>query len=150
MRRRLHLIPFTVTIPPERRDPNLEETLRGEWPGILQWALDGCLEYLGRGLDPPAIVREATAEYFETQNDFGAWLEECAELGADHWEPAGQLFASWRRWAESPNVPAGSQKTFGDRMSAAGFFSGNSRAKGGRHWNGLRLRAQPGESHWSD
>ena len=33
--RRLHLVPFTVTIPPEQRDPKLPETLRAELPGIL-------------------------------------------------------------------------------------------------------------------
>lgn len=36
MRRRLHLIPFTRTIPPEDRDPELAEKLQSEWPGILR------------------------------------------------------------------------------------------------------------------
>jgi len=35
MRRRLHLIPFTVTIPPAERDPGLTDSLRAEWPAIL-------------------------------------------------------------------------------------------------------------------
>ena len=33
IRRRFHLIPFTVTIPPEERDPELAEKLKAEWPG---------------------------------------------------------------------------------------------------------------------
>jgi phage/plasmid-associated DNA primase len=44
IRRRLHLIPLTVTIPPAERDPNLLEKLKTEWPAILRWAIDGCLE----------------------------------------------------------------------------------------------------------
>ncbi len=41
IRRRLHLIPFTVTIPLAERDPKLSEKLREEWPGVLKWALAG-------------------------------------------------------------------------------------------------------------
>ena len=35
IRRRLHLIPFTVTIPANERDQELPERLKAEWPGIL-------------------------------------------------------------------------------------------------------------------
>jgi putative DNA primase/helicase len=42
IRRRLHLIPFTVTIPPEERDLELPDRLREEWGGILQLAIEGC------------------------------------------------------------------------------------------------------------
>jgi putative DNA primase/helicase len=42
MKRRLHLIPFTVTIPPERRDGRLTEKLLKERDGILAWAVEGC------------------------------------------------------------------------------------------------------------
>ena len=35
IRRRFNLIPFTVTVPPTERDPDLAEKLKAEWPGIL-------------------------------------------------------------------------------------------------------------------
>lgn len=57
MRRRLHLLPFTVTVPPAERDPDLPEKLRAEWPAILRWMLDGCLEFQRKGLAPPASVQ---------------------------------------------------------------------------------------------
>ena len=38
MKRRLHLIPFTITVPPERRDKNLQQKLLAERDGILAWA----------------------------------------------------------------------------------------------------------------
>lgn len=41
--RRVKLIPFDVTIPEEERDPRLVEKLREEYPGILNWAVQGCL-----------------------------------------------------------------------------------------------------------
>ena len=61
MRRRLHLVPFTVTIPEGERDHDLPEKLRGEWPAILRWLIDGCLTWQKEGLKPPDIVRAATA-----------------------------------------------------------------------------------------
>jgi putative DNA primase/helicase len=36
-KRRFNLIPFTVTIPEDDRDPQLLDKLKAEAPGILQW-----------------------------------------------------------------------------------------------------------------
>src|SRR5438045_600946 len=76
IRRRLHLIPFTVTIPPDRRDPDLFEKLKPEWPGILKWAIDGCLAWQRDRLTPPGIVREATAAYLAAEDAIAQWLDE--------------------------------------------------------------------------
>ena len=54
IRRRFHLIPFNVTIGPEERDEQLPEKLKAEWPGILQWAIEGCLAWQQGGLCAPA------------------------------------------------------------------------------------------------
>jgi putative DNA primase/helicase len=63
IRRRFHLIPFTVTIPPDERDHELDGKLRAEWPGILAWMIEGCLEWQRVGLAPPKAVTTATAAY---------------------------------------------------------------------------------------
>ncbi len=81
MRRRLHLIPFTVTIPPNQRDQKLPEKLLAERDGILAWAVDGCREWQRIGLKPPAAVAAATKEYFEAEDSLGRWLDERCERG---------------------------------------------------------------------
>ena len=48
MRRRFNLLPFTVTIPASERDAELGDKLRAEWPGILQWAIEGCFGVAAR------------------------------------------------------------------------------------------------------
>jgi len=62
--RRLRLIPFVVTIPEGRQDRQLTEKLVAEWPGILSWAVRGCLDWQSRqcDLEFPQAVREATEE----------------------------------------------------------------------------------------
>ena len=82
MRRRFHLVPFTVTIPVERRDPDLGEKLKAEWPGILQWMIDGCLEWQEHGLAAPRCVTEATNKYFAEQDTVRNWMSECTEEDA--------------------------------------------------------------------
>jgi putative DNA primase/helicase len=79
-RRRFNLIPFTVTIPANERDKDLGDKLKAEWPGILQWMIDGCLAWQREGLNPPEAVTAATSAYLEAQDSVAAWLDECCEL----------------------------------------------------------------------
>jgi putative DNA primase/helicase len=53
IRRRLNRIPFIVTIPEGGRDLLLPDKLRAEWPAILAWAIEGCLEWQRIGLALP-------------------------------------------------------------------------------------------------
>ena len=62
-----------MTIPENERDPSLGEKLRAEYSGILAWAIQGCLDWQREGLKPPAIVREATATYLDSEDDIGRW-----------------------------------------------------------------------------
>ena len=55
------VVMLTVTIPPAERDHRLSEKLRAEWPGILSWMIKGCLAWQSNGLQPPDVVKDATA-----------------------------------------------------------------------------------------
>ena len=79
MRRRVNMIPFTVTIPEDERDPQLVEKLKAEWPGILQWMIDGCLDWQERGLAPPEAVTKATDAYFAGEDGFADWIADRCE-----------------------------------------------------------------------
>ena len=142
MRARLHLVPFTVTIPAEKRDPDLVQKLRAEWPGILNWALAGCLDYQAQGLAPPESVRQATESYFGVQDTFGSWLADCCELGPDKWDPPTRLFASWKRYADANGERIGSQAQFTDRMESAGFRQIRDRQT--RRWTGIAAKSGTG------
>ena len=102
IRRRFNLVPFTVTIPPDERDPKLTEKLKAEWPGILQWMVAGCLEWQRIGLAPPKVVTEATAAYLEAEDAVLAWTEECCEFEPDELRPARR---STRRGSNGPPAP---------------------------------------------
>jgi P4 family phage/plasmid primase-like protien len=122
IRRRIHLIPFTVTIPPQLRDKQLAEKLRTEWPGILAWCLEGCLEYQRVGLNPPKTVLDATAEYLRDQDTLGQWIDECCNRDEPTSETlSSKLYANWKDWAQTNGLTVGSNKTFTQALIDRGF-----------------------------
>jgi putative DNA primase/helicase len=145
MRRRLHLVPFTVTIPEEERDHDLPEKLRGEWPAILRWLIDGCLTWQKEGLKPPDIVRAATDDYLDSEDAVSLWIEESTTPDGTAWEASGTLFASWKRWAEAAGEYVGSQKRFSATLQERGFTPKREGGTGLRGYLGLRL--EPVDGH---
>jgi putative DNA primase/helicase len=139
IRRRFHLLPFTVRIPPERRDPQLCETLRQEWPAILGWAIRGCLDWQAQGLRPPPAVIEATAEYFDDEDVFGQWLEECCARDLMAHETTRELYAAWSAWAQRCGMSAGSEPKFRGALKARGFAAKREAGTGRGGFAGIRL-----------
>lgn len=140
MRRRFNLLPFTVTIPASERDAELTEKLRAEWSGILQWAVDGCLAWQREGLNAPALVLSATADYFTAEDALGQWVEENCVAGRKYWTAGAALFANWREWSEQSGEHTGSQKRFSQALQARGYqseVSGHSKTRG---FAGIALR----------
>jgi putative DNA primase/helicase len=112
IRSRMNLIPFAVTIPFAKRDSRLLEKLRAEWPGILAWAIEGCLAWQRFGLAPPKAVSAATETYLAAEDALGRWLEERTVKSANAKAGSSELFQAWRRWAEGAGEYVGSQKRF--------------------------------------
>ena len=139
MKRRLHLVPFTVTIPPERRDGRLTEKLLAERDGIMAWAVQGCLDWQRIGLRPPQCVVDATEEYFEGEDALGHWIEERCYLHVQAKAPVSDLFADWRDWAEGSGEFVGSIKRFADLLITRQFKK-HKGSKGARYFVGLSLK----------
>ncbi len=151
MRRRFNLVPFTVTIPAAERDLTLSDQLQAEWPGILAWMIDGCIDWQERGLDAPKAVQAATTGYLESEDMFGAWLDECCERDANSWEGSRPLFSSWTAWAERSGEHRGDIRQFRERLEGRGIHYRRQGGTGGRGYQGLRLRPpdEPAEPYWN-
>ncbi len=148
IRRRFFLLPFTVTIPSEERDPDLPAKLKAEWPGILKWMIDGCLAWQREGLNPPAVVRDATAAYLESEDAIAAWIEDCCIREANHWANSSALFGSWSAWAGKAGEAIGSQKAFSEKLEARGLMP--ARKSSGRGFQGISVRPPDAErSRWA-
>lgn len=101
IKRRFHMLPFTVTVPPEKRDRNLSAKLRDEAGGILQWAIDGCLDWQDNMLAPPPRVLDATEDYFQDEDTIGQFLTECCDFDRSTRVRTTELYKRYGRWCES-------------------------------------------------
>lgn len=142
--RRIREIDFPVTIPPERRDVNLIDRLRGELPGILNWALEGWRWYQAEGLDPPEAVRAATERYREQSDPLGAFIADCCVMHADAWASRADLHKAFARWANEAGELSLSRRVLCERLEQRGFKS-TKRDRGSiRALSGIGLKAEDG------
>jgi P4 family phage/plasmid primase-like protien len=141
MRRRLMLVPFIVTIPEAERDHDLANKLQAEWPAILRWAVDGCLQWQRIGLAPPEAVKIATNEYFAEQDTFSLWLDEACVTGSqDMTERSADLYESWAAYLTKGGATRPSSKSFSTKMIARGFVKCTIGDEKHRGFKGVRLK----------
>lgn len=137
--RRIRLIPFGVTIPPEEQDRHLLDALREEASGILRWAVEGCLAWQREGLGEPPDVIDATAEYREASDTLAGFLAERCVVDPDVSCPAADLYRACRAWAEAAGEKALSQRRFEQMLAERGFNLDRTRRP--KVWIGLDLRS---------
>jgi putative DNA primase/helicase len=138
IRRRLLLVPFTVQIAPAERDPKLAEKLKAEWPAILRWMVDGCLEWQRVGLVIPTIVRDATEEYLAEQDVLAQWADDNLALDPNSFELTRVLFKSWKLFCEERNFATGTETAFAESLTERGYVK--ARRRFGRGFNGIVLK----------
>lgn len=119
--RRIRLIPFRVTIPDSEQDKTLQAKLRLELPGILNWAIEGCLAWQRFGLESPAAVVSATDEYRREQDRLGQWIDECCAVSPHAIGRTSALHQDYRRWAEGRSEQPMSLTAFSLALGERGF-----------------------------
>lgn len=133
--RRIHLIPFTATIPPEKVDKDLRHKLQGELPQIFRWALDGCMLWQREGLDMPRAVLDSVKEYRREMDVISAFIDDKCELkGATQ---SSVLYAAYSSWAEGNNEYKMSMTKFSLELQKRNFEKVKTRD--GIFFNGISL-----------
>lgn len=140
LRARMVLVPFTVTIPPEKRDKGLAEKLRAEGPAILRWAITGALEWQRRGLDVPDRVAAASTEYLDGEDVLGQFLKDETMLVSEAFSHTSDLHLRFRQWIETQGLAAWTSHTFTKELKSRGFQDG--RRSTGRGFLGLKIKGQ--------
>jgi putative DNA primase/helicase len=136
---RMRLLPFTVTIPKDEIDKDLWRKLRAELPGILAWAVEGCLKWRKEGLTIPSAVSRASEAYREEMDIVSMFLSDCCDADAGSTERALTLYQAFTAWCRENGEGAMDQASFGRRLGKLGYTATHTRA--GNCWKGLRLRS---------
>jgi putative DNA primase/helicase len=137
--RRIKLIPFTTRIEEEKQDKHLEEKLREESSGILNWLLEGTARWRREKLQTPASIRNATDEYRGEMDVIGNFLKECCVLSPGGNIRIRELFKAYQEWCDENNEHASSERFFSLRLKEMGFEK--TRTADARYWTGIMLKA---------
>ena len=93
--RRIVKIPVNVDFT-GREDKDLREKLLTEMPQILGWLVEGYEMYQLEGLDQPAEIKKATADYRKEMDIVQQWIEEYCECKPSYFERANTLYDNFR------------------------------------------------------
>ena len=118
--RRVKLIPFNVRFEGKAADTALPEKLLAELPGILNWALLGCLEWQADGLDEPGEVQAATGGYRAAMDVLGQFVGDCCELGGDCESKASDVRTAYETWCKANGERPVNGRRFGDYLTDRG------------------------------
>lgn len=135
---RIRLIPFRVRIPEHQRDPDLRHKLREELPGILNWAIEGCLQWQAIGLRDATAIDEASADYRQEQDLLGQFLDERCRTGEEYTAASGLLHSEYNAWLVAHAYRAIASNTFADKMAQKSYTK--IRRREGVIWLGIGLR----------
>lgn len=134
-----------MTIPEAEQDKRLLDKLRAELPGILRWAVEGCLLWQKHGLDTPAVVRSATAAYRDEMDILGEFLNDCCVIGPQLEVTSKALYAAYEGWCLHNGEKPLSKNAFGMRLAERGFGGTRRGARQARGWTGIGLKAESNE-----
>ncbi len=119
--RRIRLVPFAVTI--DNPDETFPEKLKEELPGILAWAVAGCLEWQARKLGIPPEVKKATDVYRSEMDVISDFINDFCVVEPTAWVLVADLYEAYCRWCDRNGERALAKRALGQMLSARGFGS---------------------------
>ena len=131
-------IPFKRYFAPEERDHRLLEKLKAELPGILQWAIRGCLEWQKQGLNVPECLKQATEDYRREQNVLGHFVEDELIENDKLKAACGQMYEHYKEWADNNGEYQMTATEFKARMEQR--YGEPKRTSAGKFWMGVGIK----------
>lgn len=145
--RRFRLLDWGVSIPEERRDRRLAEKLEKEFPGILNWGIQGAIDWYNNGLHAPESVILATNKFREDSDAFGDFLREKTVDDENGTVSVAMLFIMYKHYCDDQDTKQAyrlTKRSFGLKIANRGYkqdkINRNERA-----WLGIRVREQRDE-----
>jgi putative DNA primase/helicase len=141
--RRIRLIPFNATIRVDEDDKSLPEKLRDEMPGILKWAVEGCLMWQKDGLVAPEEVMNATNEYRDEMDTMSHFVRDFCIVNPLAKASSADLYDAYKEWCDDNGEYTLTKNKFitklRERMESHGNPITDYRTNTGRYWKGIAL-----------
>lgn len=138
IQRRIKLVPFTVQIPPEKRDPKLKEKLCAEASSIIKYCIDMLPDFVAEYWEPD-IISAATREYFSENDIVGQFLEESCDVANSVLRTSKkELYKHFEQHCEDYGIRPFSQNKLSQLLKERSFEE--TKQKGERYWLGIAPR----------
>ena len=135
--RRIREVPFNRQFTEAEQDKELMTTLTQELPGILNWAIEGCLRWQANGLSAPASVTASVSEYRSEMDTVCSFIVDECIVAAHERIPVGNLYEQYASWCRSSGKHPRSKVQFGKALTSQGYEQ--IRGSTGRYWRGLSI-----------
>lgn len=138
--RRLHPVEFKAKIPEGKGISNYADNLVADaGPAILTWCIMGAMDFARNGyrLTTPDVVAIAAEEYRRREDWLENFLSESCVLEPVARAPAGELYQTYRQWAEDVGDFVRRLTDFNMALAGRGFIKRNTH--GNKVWIGLRI-----------
>lgn len=141
MARRLKEIGWTYTVPDDQRDESgrIDDTLRGEGPGILNRLLAGWIDFQKDGVQEPESVTQTTADYLASVDPVARFIDECVQA-QDTQTPSSSMYAAYDKWCRDNGEHPMSNRLFSPDLERRGWQK--KATKAGNVWVGVALVAR--------
>lgn len=137
--RRIRVIPFNVTIPEDELDKDLPSKLRHEWPGILAWAVRGCVAWQKDGLQVPGAVKDAGTDWADEADHVRRFVLETLVNDPGQSVGAQELYDHYARWCSRNGEQALSIATLKTVLTTSHNLTHNRSNKGVR-WVDVKVK----------
>lgn len=122
--RRLEIVKFPNTF--SKDDPDfdlhLEDKLKDELPGILNWAIIGLKRLKAQGnFTQSEAIAKAKREYEVDNDNVAAFLEDEAEFPVENYEIASKVYEMYKHYCETNGFKFKSRRQFTSRLKNLGF-----------------------------
>ncbi|MFB6364265.1 phage/plasmid primase, P4 family [Paenibacillus elgii] len=97
---RMRIVDFNVRFTEEKRDKNLSAKLEAEFPGILNWMVQGCLMWQQEGLRAPKSMQESRDNYREEMDSVSDFIEDRLFVHPTATVTVKRLLDVYRDWTE--------------------------------------------------
>lgn len=126
----------------KKADTALPVKLREELPGVLAWAVRGCVAWVEKGLGSAKAVESATAAYRAETDLLEQFFQDRCYFYPKGRVSRKELFKAWDDWCEEMGEVSGTQTGFTRRINEKGGvkkIAEDKSDKNSRGWWGISL-----------
>ena len=142
---RIKVVEWKSTFLDNAQDHDLDETLRGEAKGILNWLIQGCLEWQDHGLNEPEEVKAATLAYQASEDVIARFLKDEQLVVDPELEIAkAELKELWDSWCKENGVrrPIGDLNSWLEDENSLTWTQKRVDGKRPRIWEGFGIKKE--------